>query len=77
VHQDDVAAGEFRRGPHSSAYELAVGADEFEVEILHPAAGVHAQEVAWLMLRRRFRKANTPPPRRPAAPSRRTLSATA
>ena len=40
VHQDDVAAGEFVAAGHLLLDELAVVADEFEVEILHPAAGV-------------------------------------
>ena len=40
VHQDDVAAGEFVAARHLLLDELAVVADEFEVEILHPAAGV-------------------------------------
>jgi hypothetical protein len=40
VHQDDVAAGEFVATRHLLLDELAVVADEFEVEIPHPAAGV-------------------------------------
>ena len=40
MHQDDVAAGEFVAARHLLLDELAVVADEFEVEILHPAAGV-------------------------------------
>src|ERR1700692_986863 len=40
MHQDDVAAGEFIATRHLLLDELAVVADEFEVEILHPAARV-------------------------------------
>ena len=40
MNEDDVAAGEFLAARHLVLDELAVVADEFEVEILHPAAGV-------------------------------------
>ena len=40
VNEDDVAAGEFLAARHLLLDELAVVADELEVEILHLAAGV-------------------------------------
>jgi hypothetical protein len=57
MDENDIATSEFLAAGHPLLDELAMVADEFEVEVLHPAAGAVLARCCLLDVRSRFRKA--------------------